>query len=583
MNQFTKHKQLWISWLSGLSLLVAPAIWKPALGAERIYVNYSAFERSIPVEALEIYAKEGRITNEFRTYTRYLNQPQLDQLRAGLQAKVDLDPVTISQFLYSPIGEQLLRRVGQVVQTPSRQPGFYAIRSALILAAADPQGLTALNVLKRFPAQGVRVDIAQGLGIINAVQRLVGQTRAAVTSLRNQSSPDQISAALKAFSQGRDLRFRGPFAWKKVTLNLTDQSRVQLGLSDAPRQFPADIYLPELSQPRPLPIVVISHGLGSDRQTFDYLAEHLASYGFVVAVPEHLGSSSQQLIALLNGQANDVSEPSEFVDRPLDIKFLLDELDRLSQTDPAFQGRLNLNQVGVFGQSYGGYTALALAGATLNFDQLERKCGPNLDRSLNVSLVLQCRALVLPQRDYNLSDPRVKAVVAVNPVGSAVFGQEGLSQIKVPVMIIGGSADTIAPALPEQIEPFTWLTTPQKYLTLIEGGTHLSVTGESASSGTVPVPSALVGPSPGLARSYLDALSAAFFQTHVANQPAYARYLNPDYTTLLSQQSLLRLSLNQTLTPGSLQQVLGGSATPAIVPSPALDSPPQPQSPLDSP
>lgn len=583
MNTINKHKQLWISWLSGLSLLLVPATWKPALAAERIYVNYSAFERSIPVEALEIYAKNGRITNEFRTYTRYLNQQQLDQLRVGLQAKVDLDPVTISQFLYSPIGEQLLRRVGQVVQTPSRQPGFYAIRSALILAAADSQGLTPLNVLKKFPAQGVRVDIAQGLGIISEVQKLVAQTSAAVASLRNQPSPDQISAALKTFSQGRDLRFRGPFTWKKVTLDLTDRNRTQLGLSAVPRQFPADIYLPELTQPRPLPIVVISHGLGSDRQTFDYLAEHLASYGFVVAVPEHLGSSSQQLLALLNGQAKDVSEPSEFVDRPLDIKFLLDELERLSQTDPAFQGRLNLDQVGVFGQSYGGYTALALAGATLNFDQLEQQCGPNLDRSLNVSLVLQCRALVLPQRDYNLFDPRVKAVMAANPIDSAVFGQEGLSQIKVPVMIIGGSADTIAPALPEQIEPFTWLTTSQKYLTLIEGGTHLSLTGESASSGTVPVPSALVGPSPGLARSYLDALSVAFFQTHVADQPAYARYLTPDYTTLLSQQSLLRLSLNQTLTASSLQQALGGRATPAVTPPPALESPPQPQSILFSP
>jgi predicted dienelactone hydrolase len=36
------------------------------------------------------------------------------------------------------------------------------------------------------------------------------------------------------------------------------------------------------------------------------------------------------------------------------------------------QNRLNLQQVGVIGHSHGGYAALSLAGATINFELLRR-------------------------------------------------------------------------------------------------------------------------------------------------------------------------------------------------------------------
>jgi len=43
------------------------------------------------------------------------------------------------------------------------------------------------------------------------------------------------------------------------------------------------------------------------------------------------------------------SEANEFINRPLDVKYLLDE--RRDKSDPSFQ--LNLQQVGVIGQSLG--------------------------------------------------------------------------------------------------------------------------------------------------------------------------------------------------------------------------------------
>lgn len=192
-----------------------------------------------------------------------------------------------------------------------------------------------------------------------------------------------------------------------------------------------------------------------------------------------------------------------------------------------------------------------MAGARINFSQLQKDC-PATEDTLNISLFFQCLAVRLPQLQYNLSDPRVKAIIAINPVDSQIFGQDSLSQIKIPVMIVSGSNDTVAPALPEQIKPFTWLTTPNKYLALINGGTHFSTIAES-SNAVVPVPTQVIGSSPALARSYVEALSVPFFKTYAAQQPSYLSYLSADYTKTISQKPL-PLSLVKSLNSEQLQQ-----------------------------
>lgn len=199
----------------------------------------------------------------------------------------------------------------------------------------------------------------------------------------------------------------------------------------------------------PAPVLVISHGLGADRTNFATLAQHLASHGFAVAALEHPGSNGQQLQNLMRGAAKEAADPSEFINRPMDVSYLLDELGRFNRSSLLLQGRLNLQQVGVLGHSFGGYTALALAGAELNFTQLQQACHPgnNITPGLaNISLLLQCLALDLPmKKTYRLQGRRIRAVFAMSPISSSIFGQKGLRQIQVPVMLIAGSHDAIKP------------------------------------------------------------------------------------------------------------------------------------------
>lgn len=532
--------------LLNLGLLCAPVVIpSAALGAQEIYISYGPLEVSLPIASLELYAKEGKIDQELSFYAGYLKPEQLVQLRKVLVTRIDVTPVAVAQFLYSTQGEIILNRIGEIIQTKARQPGFYAIRASLIKAAASPEGLTLLNILREFPTYGIRVDSSRGFQVIESLSNLVRQTGVAIAAVEQQASqeitsetPPQTSTLLSSpimsrFSRLADLRQTGQVSYVKQSFTLNDLSRG--------RTFPVDLYLPNINGLAPL--IVISHGLGSDRQTFIYLATHLASYGFAVAVPEHPGSNAKQIQALINGLANQVTAPTELADRPLDIKFMLDELKR------EFSNRLNFQEVGVLGQSLGGYTSLALVGAKINYQKLEKDCLPS-NNFLNLSLLVQCRALEQPFSE-ELQDTRIKAAIAINPIGSSIFGQTQFAQIKTPLMLVSGSDDTVAPALPEQIRPFTWLTTPHRYLALIKGGTHFSTLVDTA--GAIPVPASAIGPTPEVARDYMKALSVAFFKTYIANDSSYQVYLNASYAQFISQNTL-PLSLIQSLTEAQLQQ-----------------------------
>ncbi|MBE9038898.1 alpha/beta hydrolase [aff. Roholtiella sp. LEGE 12411] len=558
----------WASTLRKSSLLLVLSMLLPTFGnsnsvmaAERIYVSYSALELSISVNTLENYAKTGVINDDIAAYQQYLPLPKIQELRRILLSPVKVSPVVVSQFLYTPQGEFLLRRLMQVIKTKSRQPepGFDALRAALISASAESGGLTLLNVLRKYPTRNIHLDLVQSLEIAGELEKIINETNRAIATVSQKSKIEAATIQQPNLSQLPDLQGQGQFKSQKYTLKFFDLTRNRLLLTD--------VYVPNIKSSTP--VIVISHGLGLDSSNFQYLANHLASYGFTVVVPNHPGSDAQQLRSLLNGSANEVAEPGEFKDRPLDVKYILDQLEKSNRSDSRFKGRLNLQQVGVFGQSLGGYTALALAGAKINFEQLEQDCQPEaLQDSWNMSLLLQCRALELSSsksgNNYNLRDKRVKAAIAVNPITSSIFGKAGLSQIKTPVMIIGSSDDTVAPALYEQILPFSWFANSHKYLVMLVGGTHFSTIGNgNPTNQQVALPAEMIGDA-SQARRYMNVLSMPFFQTYVVGKSKYIPYLNAAYAQSISSKSL-GLSLVQSLNTTELAQVLGSDRHKALL------------------
>ncbi|MEO0377127.1 MAG: alpha/beta fold hydrolase [Cyanobacteria bacterium P01_A01_bin.17] len=543
-------------WIGSLGMLIFAATASPISAAEQIYVQYAALELSVPVAELEMYATEGRLSGELATFAEYLSPKQLEQIRATLKTKLNLPPQNIPSLLSTPVGEVLLARASKIIQSKSGGASPEALKTALVSAAADPDGLTLLSLMRNFPDAGIQIDITEGLALLQMMRRVMQQTNAAVALVQQRSadaaSPDQGVAGLQALQQP------GSFTWKTQTLQLQDRTPKRLRLTGKARQFPADLYLPDRSDPAP--VIVISHGFSSDRLAYASLAQHLASHGFAVAVPEHPGSSAAHTRAWLAGEAGDMSQALEFIDRPLDVTFLLDQLARRSPLDSNLRKRLNLKQVGVVGHSFGGYTGLALGGGTLNFSTLRQDCGPQVEETLNISQILQCQALDVPLRKYALKDSRVKAVLAISPITSSIFGSEGLGQVSAPVMMVSGSMDTVTPSLQEQIQPFTWLPQTHKYLVLIESASHFSTQDERPADQTLwTLPPEFVGPTPNVARQYLKGLGTTFFQMYLQGQPSEA--LSSGAVQQLSQSSL-PLSLIRQLSPQDLMPVLETARAP---------------------
>lgn len=540
-------------------VLSSVAITTPVLGADRIDFYYPPFgDFSISTNDLELFAKQGKITSDFAFYAKRAKPEQLAQLREFLQTKFNTSPTLVSQFTYSPIGEKILQRLGELVQVETRQNGFYALRSALILSAADPEGLTLVNVLRRYPSPSIRLNFSETVNTFGQLSDLLKKRDVVVSALQQLADKDTTQAQID-FSKQPDIRLAGGFSSEKITLNLRERSRNGQSGSNLERKYDVDLYLPQSRQnktasfPSPFPVIVISHGLAEDRNTFAYLAKHLVSYGFAVAVIEHPETNSKEFQQFLSGFASP-PKATDLINRPLDVKYLLDELQRLNDSDVNLKGKLNLQQVGVIGHSLGGYTALALAGATIDFQQVRKDCIPN--RSLNLSVFLQCGALEVKPAIYPIKDERVKAILAFNPLGSTIFGAKGVSQIKIPTMLVAGSQDIFTPAVPEQIFPFTRLPNPDKYLALIENGTHFTVEIDPPpSQRVIPVPNGLLGPNRTSAYSYVKALSVAFFETHLVNKPNYRPYLSESYAKFISKAPL-NLSLINSSNSEEIAQLL---------------------------
>ncbi|BCL40318.1 alpha/beta hydrolase [Nostoc sp. MS1] len=308
---------------------IASAI--PACGAERISFYYAPFGQfDLPVNSLETFAKKGKIDSDLAYYAKFANSEELASLRDLLQRRFDVTPTLVSQFTYSPVGETVIKRLGNDFQTGSQQNGFYALRSAFILAAADPDGLTLVNVLRKYPSHTIWFNLPRVRGIVSNLSEILKQRDSLIAAIQQ----DAIAEASQT-----PIDFPNALICEKVG-RLTGKRNAELKRS-IPESSTASGSVPTSTKngdvnPTPVPVIVISHGMASDRQSFAYLAEHLASYGFAVAAIEHPDTNAKKYQDYFSGLASPPSAMAA-IDRPLDVKFLLDELQQLSQSDSGFE------------------------------------------------------------------------------------------------------------------------------------------------------------------------------------------------------------------------------------------------------
>ncbi len=501
----------------------------PLLAAEKIDIVYDWVSVSLEVDSIETFAQEGRVDPELDVYLSIagLKQEQQDELRQALLTKYDINPTLLSRFFNTTTGEQLIERIGVLISLPGGDNGKEILREALLQAALDKdKGLTIVNFL-RYLATDIQLNMLEIIQAINYLDVLADATQIFLeeTSILSAQATSETSIDYATLP---DIRRPGNYGVKPLqVILLRDNSR--------DRSFYVHLYQPEKWRDGKNPVIIVSHGLNSQPKDFADVAQHLASYGYIVALPQHPGSDNAQFEAMLNGDSQNLYELEEFINRPLDVTYLIDELEKLNATE--FDGRLNLDRVGVLGHSFGGYTAIALAGATFDWENVQNYCQRDVWEP-NLSMLLQCRTLDLPRQNYNFRDERVKAVGVMNPLNSVVFGPEGLGEVEIPVIIAAGSNDPATPAVIEQIRSFVWLNTPNKYLGLMKGQAHFLHVPQVDSKINTLVNSVIDLESMNLniINLYGNTLALAFSQVYIGGEKEYQVYLQSGYWQYVSRQ-----------------------------------------------
>lgn len=521
--------------LGGLSFGVVALTALPSFGAENLCFNYGILGFSLSIDALELYANSGEINSELSFYTKRLEEKKVKQLRRILRRQININPILLYRLTRSPMVIEIIEGFGKVITTHYGRNGFYAIRGSVTNAAIEYQdrGITIIDVMRKFPGQDIHIDISQLMNLRNEFAALV-EYRAAIRELivRQGIKEARISRSNNFLPQ-KDLRTLGEVVFTKQTININSRIADNNTIIGSQKPFRIRLYLPQgLSKPAPL--VILSHGFGSEPESFDYLGEHLASYGIAAVSVEHIGSDSDYELEILESGKKQTISPQEFIDRPLDISHVIDELERRYKSDWLLQGTVDLERVGVIGHSLGGYTALTLAGAEININRLRQYC-PDKKINLNVSLLMQCLAKDLTPKQ-KLADPRIQAAIAISPISSKIHGPESVSNISIPTTIISSSEDIVAPVVQEQVYPFTWLSVKDKYLAMTTPGDHFSSNYIPDNKTTEPtiIDELISGSHFNSGRSCIKAFSVAFIKVYVEQDPEYLSYLTASYAKNIS-------------------------------------------------
>lgn len=114
----------------------------------------------------------------------------------------------------------------------------------------------------------------------------------------------------------------------------------------------------------PYPLVVFSHGYALSPIVYSTLVEHYATQGYVVLAPEHDETFDGSLTGFWKA----------VIDRPVDISRTIDEAEALTEPGAPLAGLIDMDSIAVVGHSYGGYTALAAAGARFDFAAYKTRC-----------------------------------------------------------------------------------------------------------------------------------------------------------------------------------------------------------------
>jgi predicted dienelactone hydrolase len=198
---------------------------------------------------------------------------------------------------------------------------------------------------------------------------------------------------------------------------------------------------------KPRPVILFSHGFGGTARMMGWFGVPLARAGYVVIAVDHPGNNGMDKMTAAGAILT--------WDRAQDLRAALDAV----KTEPGIGPHLDLKRLGVSGFSAGGFTSLASAGAHVDMSRFlafcrahptDGVCVPQKEFALSMDDAQ--KALASPELAAEAARagddhaiPGVRAAFAIAPALVQALPPEGLAHMRVPVAIILGDADPVAP------------------------------------------------------------------------------------------------------------------------------------------
>ena len=143
--------------------------------AEEIKIIYSIFSRTIKVNSLKTFAKEGKSTKKLKRILKTTGSPD-KEIRAVLNKDFEV-PITIaSKLIYSEIGNIFLTRLSSIIHPPradDERTGMLALRASVIQGINIGNGkINLINFFEGYPTKTVILDVSALSKVMNKVESI---------------------------------------------------------------------------------------------------------------------------------------------------------------------------------------------------------------------------------------------------------------------------------------------------------------------------------------------------------------------------------------------------------------------------
>ena len=146
-----------------------------ANAAEEIKITYSIFSRTIKVNSLKTFAKEGKSTRQLKRILKATGSPD-KEIRTVLNKDFEV-PITIaSKLVYSEIGNVFLTRLSSIIHPPranDERTGMLALRASIIQGINIGNGkINLINFFEGYPTKTIILDVNALSKVMNKVESI---------------------------------------------------------------------------------------------------------------------------------------------------------------------------------------------------------------------------------------------------------------------------------------------------------------------------------------------------------------------------------------------------------------------------